>query len=165
MNWLPFGRETLVSALSKEELLERLATVTRGTRAEGLPELRPLFYGQVGEHGFRISRVIDKGDNFLPLLLGKVEATPRGSILFVRYQLFSTTRFFLWFWTGILLGFSLFFFLGSQQFLQGGVCLSLMGLNYVLAVFFFHRQLLPSKKLFQEVINFPPSDMESLRKL
>jgi hypothetical protein len=119
----------------------------------------------VGEHGFRISRVIDKGDNFLPLLLGKVEATPRGSILFVRYQLFSTTRFFLWFWTGILLGFSLFFFLGSQQFLQGGVCLSLMGLNYVLAVFFFHRQLVPSKKLFQEVINFPPSSVESSRKL
>ena len=85
MNWLPFGRETLVSALSKEELLDRLAAVTRGTRPEGLPELGPLFYGQVGVHGFRISRVIEKGDNFLPLLLGKVEDTPRGSILFVRY--------------------------------------------------------------------------------
>jgi hypothetical protein len=165
MNWLPFGRETLVSALSKEELLDRLAAVTRGTRAEGHPELRPLFYGQVEEHGFRISRVIEKGDNFLPLLLGKVEDTPRGSILFLRYQLFSITRFFLWFWTGILLGFSLFFFLGSQQFLQGGVCLSLMGLNYALAVFFFYRQLLPSKKLFQEVINFPSSSLESSRKL
>ena len=165
MNWLPFGRETLVSALSKEELLERLAAVTRGTRAEGLPEPRPLFYGQVEEHGFRISRVIERGDNFLPLLLGKVEDTPRGSILFLRYQLFSITRFFLWFWTGILLGFSLFFFLGSQQFLQGGVCLSLMGLNYALAVFFFHRQLEFSKKLFQEVINFPSSSLESSRKL
>ncbi len=165
MNWLPFGRETLVSPLSKEELLDRLAAVTRATRAEGLPEPRPLFYGQVEEHGFRISRVIEKGDNFLPLLLGKVEDTPRGSILFLRYQLFSITRFFLWFWTGILLGFSLFFFLGSQQFLQGGVCLSLMGLNYALAVFFFHRQLEPSKKLFQEVINFPSSSLESSRKL
>ncbi len=165
MNWLPFGRETLVSPLSKEELLDRLAAVTRGTRAEGLPEPRPLFYGQVEEHGFRISRVIEKGDNFLPLLLGKVEDTPRGSILFLRYQLFSITRFFLWFWTGILLGFSLFFFLGSQQFLQGGVCLSLMGLNYALAVFFFHRQLEFSKKLFQEVINFPSSSLESSRKL
>jgi hypothetical protein len=165
MNWLPIGRETLVSALSKEELLNRLATVTRGTRDEGPPEFRPLFYGQVGAHGFRIYRVIEKGDNFLPLLLGKVEDTPRGSILFLRYQLFSTTRFFLWFWTFILLGFSIFFFLGSQQFLQGGVCLSLMGLNYALAVFFFQRQLLLSKKLFQKVINFPSSNVESSRKL
>jgi len=165
MNWLPFGRETLVSALSKEELLERLAAVTRGTRADGLPELRPLFYGKVGDHGFRLSRVIEKGDNFLPLIQGKVEATTRGSILYVRYQLFSTTRFFLWFWTGILLGFSLFFFLVSQQFLQGGACLSLMAVNYALAVFFFHRQLVPSKKLFQEVINFPSSNVESSRKL
>ena len=165
MNWLPFGRETLVSALSKEEVLDRLAAVTRGTRTEGLPEIRPLFNGLVEADGFRLSRVIEKGDNFLPLLLGKVEDTPRGSILFLRYQLFSITRFFLWFWTGILLGFSLFFFLGSQQFLQGGVCLSLMGLNYALAVFFFHRQLLPSKKLFQEVINFPSSSLESSRKL
>ena len=165
MNWLPFGRETLVSALSKEELLERFAAVTRGTRAEGLPELRPLFYGKVGDHGFLLSRVIEKGDNFLPLIQGKVEATPRGSILYVRYQLFSTTRFFLWFWTGILLAFSLFFFSVSQQLLQGGVCVSLMGINYALAVFFFHRQLLPSKKLFKEVINFPPSSVESFPKL
>ena len=165
MNFLPFGRETLVSALSKEELLDRLAAVTRGTRREGLPEIRPLFNGLVGEEGFRLSRVIEKGDNFLPLLLGKVEATPRGSILYVRYQLFSTTRFFLWFWTGILLAFSLFFFSVSQQLLQGGVCLSLMGVNYALAVFFFHRQLVPSKKLFQEVINFPGSKVESSREL
>ena len=71
MNWLPFGRETLVSPLSKEELLDRLAAVTRGTRAEGLPEPRPLFYGQVEENGFRISRVIEKGDNFLPYSSGR----------------------------------------------------------------------------------------------
>jgi len=163
MNWLPFGRETLVSALSKEEVLDRLAAVTRGTRAEGLPEIRPLFNGLVETDGFRLSRVIEKGDSFLPLLLGKVEDTPRGSIIFARYQLFSTTRFFLWFWTLVLLSFSLFFFLVTNQFLQGGVCLFLSGVNYGLVVFFFHRQLLPSKKLFLEVINFPGSKVESSR--
>ena len=163
MNWLPFGRETLVSALSKEELLDRLAAVTRGTRKEGLPEIRPLFNGSVEEDGFRLSRVIEKGDNFLPLLLGKVEETPRGCIIFVRYQIFATTRFFLWFWTLVLLAFSLFFLLVTNQFLQGGACLSLTGVNYALAVFFFHRQLVPSKKLFQEVINFPASKIESSR--
>ena len=163
MNWLPFGRETLVSALSKEEVLDRLAAVTRGTRREGLPEIRPLFNGSVEEDGFRLSRVIEKGDNFLPLLLGKVEETPRGCIIFVRYQIFATTRFFLWFWTLVLMAFSLFFLLVTNQFLQGGACLSLTGVNYALAVFFFHRQLVPSKKLFQEVINFPASKIESSR--
>jgi hypothetical protein len=163
MNWLPFGRETLVSALSKEEVLDRLAAVTRGTGTEGLPEIRPLFNGRVEEDGFRLSRVIEKGDNFLPLLLGKVEDTPRGSIIFARYQLFSITRFFLWFWTVVLLAFCLFFFLVTNQFLQGGSCLLLVGVNYALAVFFFHRQLVPSKKLFQEVINFPAGKVESSR--
>ena len=163
MNWLPFGRETLVSALSKEEVLDRLAAVTRGTRTEELPEIRPLFNGRVEEDGFRLSQVIEKGDNFLPLLLGKVEDTPRGSIIFVRYQIFATTRFFLWFWTLVLLAFSLFFLLVTNQFLQGGACLFLSGVNYALAVFFFHRQLVPSKKLFQEVINFPASNLESSR--
>ena len=163
MNWLPFGRETLVSALSKEEVLDRLAAVTRGTRREGLPEIRPLFNGSVEEDGFRLSRVIEKGDNFLPLLLGKVEETPRGCSIFVRYQIFATTRFFLWFWTLVLMAFSLFFLLVTNQFLQGGACLSLTGVNYALAVFFFHRQLVPSKKLFQEVINFPASKIESSR--
>lgn len=165
MNWLPFGRETLVSALSKEELLERLAAVTRGAQAEWLPELPALFNGRVEANGFRISRVIEKGDNFLPLLLGKVEATPRGSILFLRYQLFSTTGFFLLFWTIVLFAASLFFFLVTHQLLQGGACLVLVGLNYTLVVFFFHRQLISSKKLFQEVINFPPSNLESSRLL
>jgi hypothetical protein len=117
----------------------------------------------VEEDGFRLSRVIEKGDNFLPLLLGKVEETPRGCIIFVRYQIFATTRFFLWFWTLVLLAFSLFFLLVTNQFLQGGACLSLTGVNYALAVFFFHRQLVPSKKLFQEVINFPASKIESSR--
>jgi hypothetical protein len=163
MNWLLFGRETLVSALSKEEVLDRLAAVTRGTRTEGLPEIRPLFNGRVEEDGFRLSQVIEKGDNFLPLLLGKVEDTPRGSIIFVRYQIFATTRFFLWFWTLVLLAFSLFFLLVTNQFLQGGACLFLSGVNYALAVLFFHRQLVPSKKLFQEVINFPASNLESSR--
>lgn len=163
MNWLPFSRETLVSSLSKNEVLDRLTAVTRGTRREELPEIRPLFNGLVETDGFRISRVIEKGDSFLPLLLGKVEGTPRGSIIFVRYQLFSTTRFFLWFWTGLLLAFSLFLFFVTNQFLEGGACLCFLVIHYTLAVFFFNRQLVFSKKLFQEVINFPGSKVESSR--
>lgn len=164
MNLLPFGRETLVSSLSKEQLLDRLSAVTRGAHSEGSPELPPLFNGRVEANRFRISRVIEKGDNFLPLLLGKVEHTPRGSILFLRYQLFSTTRFFLWFWTGILLAFALYFFIVTQQFFQGGICLFLLGFNYILAVVLFHRQLGYCKKLFKEVINFPASNVESASK-
>ena len=164
MNFLPFSCETLVSALSREELLNRLAAITRGARTEGLPELSPLFNGSVGEAGFCLSRVIQKGDSFLPLLLGKVESTPRGSILYIRYQLFSTTRFFLWFWTGVVLAFALYFFLVTHQFFQGGICLFLLGFNYILAVVLFHRQLGYSKKLFREVINFSTSNVKSASK-
>lgn len=164
MKWLPFSRETLVSSKSKEEILERLEAVTQVIQPEGLPEIRPFFYGSVGANGFRLSRAIDKGDNFLPLVIGTVEDTPRGSIIFVRYRLFASTLFFLWFWTAILLCFSIFFFLVFQQSLQGGVCLFLMVVNYALVVFFFHRQLGTSKKLFQEVISFPKGDVESFHK-
>jgi len=164
MNWLPFGRETLVSSLPKEQLLDRLSAVTRGAHSEGSPELPPLFNGRVEANGFRISRVIEKGDNFLPLLVGKVEGTPRGSILFLRYHLFSTSRFFLWFWTGVLLAFALYFFLVTQQHFQGGICLFLLGFNYILVLVLFHRKLGHCKKLLKEVINFPASNVESASK-
>lgn len=161
MNWLPFGNETLVSALSRTAFLHRLTEVTKGDQMEGLPEIRPLFNGRVDPEGFCISQAIDKGDSFLPLLVGRVEETPIGCIVFVRYKLFPTTRFFLWFWTSMLLSFSLYFFLVAQQTLQGVFCLILLGLNYTLAVFFFHWRLAPCKKLFKEVLSSPSNHSES----
>jgi hypothetical protein len=159
----PYRQETLVSPLSHQALLSQLSQVTRTQvasqqgKGEQLPSPKgkqTLFNGNIAAADFRLSQVLSKGNTFLPLLIGRVEATPRGCLLFIRYRLFPTAVFFLVFWTIVLLSFSVFYFFVEQQYLYGGLCLALALGNYAAAVFFFHRQLRRSRQLFQEVINF-----------
>lgn len=169
MHLFPYHQETLVSPLSQEALLSRLAEVTRmqtaAQEAKGgvLPLLaarQTLFNGTIGATGFRLSQVITKGNTFLPLLLGRVEATPRGCLLFIRYRLFPSALIFMIFWTVVLLSFSMFYFFVAQHYAYGALCLVLAVGNYVSAVFFFHRQLGRSRQLFQDVINFQERQLD-----
>jgi hypothetical protein len=165
----PYHQETLVSPLSQQALLSQLAQVTRTqvassqARGEELPQLegkQVVFNGAIGAADFRLSQVLRKGDTFLPLLLGRVEATPRGSLLFIRYRLFPSAVFFLVFWTFLLLSFSIFYFFVEQHYAYGALCLALVLGNYTAAVFFFHRQLKRSRQLFQDVINFQERQLD-----
>jgi hypothetical protein len=166
MYLLPFRSETLVSPLSKEVVQSKLARVTRPTLEKGHKggiDVRlgqSLFNGQVGEGTFSISRVLRKGDTFLPLLSGRVEATPRGSLIFLRYSMFPSARLFLLFWTLILLALAMAYSMGLQQVGKGLVCFALSGLNYGLALFFFHRQVRRSRELFLEVIHIQEKDVD-----
>lgn len=157
MNLLPYHSETLVSALSKKEILGHLIRVTREVnfldpRTHQNSKIK--FNGMIGQEGFRISKVINRGDTFLPLITGEVEATPRGSIIFMRYRLFPGAVFFLVFWSIILLAFSAFYFGPIDNYPYGFICLGLAILNYVLGIFFFHRQVKSSREVFHELINF-----------
>ena len=112
------------------------------------------FNGQIGHDGFRISKSIKRGDSFLALVTGDVEATPRGSIIFVKYSLFPTTIFFLVFWSIVLLSFAAYYFFAVQNLTYGSICLGLAILNYCLGILFFHRQVKASRDVFHELINF-----------
>lgn len=163
MNLLPFHSETLVSALTKEEVLGHLIRVTRevnflDARTQQDPKIR--FNGMIGREGFRISKAIKRGDSFLPLMTGEVESTPRGCIIFVRYSLFPTTVLFLSFWSVVLLAFAAYYLVGLQNINYGSICIALAVLNYGLGIFFFQRQVKASRELFHELINFEMKDKE-----
>ena len=109
MNLLPFHSETLVSALPKKEILGHLIRVTRevnflDSRTQINPKVK--FNGMIGQEGFRISKAINRGNTFLPLITGEVESTPRGSIIFMKYRLFPGAVFFLTFWSMICSAYS-----------------------------------------------------------
>ncbi len=157
MNLLPYHSETLVSALSKKEILGHLIRVTRevnymDSRTMQGPTVR--FNGMIGQEGFRISKVITRGNTFLPLIKGEIESTPRGSIIFLRYRLFPGAIFFLAFWSLILIAFSAFYLFLIGNLAYGLTCVGLAVLNYVLGMFFFHRQVKASREVFHELINF-----------
>jgi hypothetical protein len=161
LNLFPYHTETLVSSLSKGDVLGHLLRVTRevnflDARTYQNDSIR--FNGLVGREGFRISRSIKKGETFLPLVIGKVEETPRGSIIFLQYRLFPSALFFLIFWTVILTGFSLFYLLFLSKVFNGLLCLLLAATNYALGLMFFLRQLKLTKKVFHELINFQMKD-------
>lgn len=161
MNLVPFHTETFVSALSKKEVLGHLSKVTAEVnyldkRTQGGSQL--LFYGMVGQKGFRISKAIQKGDTFLPMLLGKVEETPRGSIIFLKYKLFPGAIFFLAFWSVILLAFSGYYFGVTAQYLYGSICLGLAIFNYLFALFLFQRQVKSSREIFYNLISYQLKD-------
>lgn len=163
MNLIPYHTETLVSPLSKEEVLGHLMRVTRevnflDSRTYQNEQIK--FNGMIGREGFRISRSIKKGDTFLPLLIGKLEDTPRGSIIFLEYRLFPSAVFFLAFWSVILLAFSAFYLFFLPNFTYSLICFLLAIGNYALGLLFFKRQFKLSREVFHQLINFQLKDKD-----
>lgn len=161
MNLWPSHTETLVSALSKEEVLSYLTKVTRETNFldQRTQHKKPiLFNGIIGKNGFRVSKVVDKADSFLPVILGKIEMTPRGSIIFLKYKLFPGSLSFMIFWSLVLIAFSLFYFFLRSNFLYGSICIGLGVINYLVALYFFNRQVKNSRKVFYKIITFEMKD-------
>jgi hypothetical protein len=161
LNLLPYDSETLVSALSKEEVLGHLNRVTKEvnfldlrTQTQG----NIIFNGLIGRNGFRISKVVDRADTFLPLILGKVEATPRGSIIFINYRFFPGALFFLGFWSIILIAFTAYYSFLIPNYGHASLCFTLALANYVIAMYLFNRQVKSSRKVFHQLINFQMKD-------
>lgn len=161
MRLWPIHSETLVSALSKEEVLAQLNRVT-GEEDYLDPRSRPvkpkLFNGIVGKNGFRISKVVRRADTFLPIIQGKIESTPRGSILFISYKLFPGSLSFLLFWSVMLAGFTIYYLLFAPNMLYAFICLTLGVINHGLAMYFFDRQVKRSREVFFQLINFQMKD-------
>ncbi|MEB2774808.1 hypothetical protein SYJ56_05790 [Algoriphagus sp. D3-2-R+10] len=161
MNLLPYDSETLVSALSKEEVLGHLNRVTREVNyldQRSLSKDGIIFNGLIGQNGFRISKVVNRADTFLPLILGKIETTPRGCILFIDYRLFPGALFFIAFWSIILLAFTAFYSFLLPNYAYASISF-IIGLgNYIVAMYFFNRQVKASRKVFHQLIDFQMKD-------
>lgn len=161
IHWLPIHTETLVSSFSKKEVMKSLNKVTEEInyldRRSG-PSKGVLFNGLVGESGFRISKVVDRGDTFLPLILGDIEDTPRGSIIFLKYRLFPGAIFFLAFWSVVLLAFAALCTWVNPNYTYAVICLALALANYFISNFFFQRQVKLSREIFMKLISFQMKD-------
>lgn len=97
---LPTHRETFVSPLTPEEILEqfRLVSTERLLDQNLVTGENILFTGWVKRSHFRLSLKIRRPNSYMPLIKGRVEGTSGGCIVFVDYQLFPSTRMFITFW-------------------------------------------------------------------
>lgn len=62
-----------------------------------------LFTGWFGKDRFRISMKISRPNNYVPLVIGQIENTSSGSLLFINYTLFPSTKMFFIFWNLFIL--------------------------------------------------------------
>jgi hypothetical protein len=97
INLLPSHDETLVLPVSAIEVFNRLSRVI-GNDVSATQDRSILFSGWIKQDRFRISQKINRPNNYIALIRGKIEPTSSGCLVFIDYQLFSTTRLFLIFW-------------------------------------------------------------------
>jgi hypothetical protein len=145
----PYYRQTLVSAFSQEQILERLMEVTKEHIEAGYLAGKYEFNGRIGDAEFQLSRMITQPNTFLPLIKGKIESTKAGSILFVTFEMFYTTKILLFIWT--VIPFMIFLI---NLILLDGYFYALLALffglfNYVVTLANFHRQ----RRISMEILN------------
>ncbi len=112
MTILPGQDETIILAQSKEEVIAKLVNATTPrilVQNQESPHYK--FTGWVHKEKFRISLKINRPNNYVPLIIGRVDSSSSGSLLFIHYRLFPSTKMFLMFWSlfvlfaGILLSY------------------------------------------------------------
>jgi len=156
MNPFPNHSEVLVSPLKKKEVEMRLEKVTQDINFldyEQRIQKGFKFNGKVEKDSFSLSLVIDRPDSFLPLILGSIEETPKGCILFLRYRLFPSSTFFLGFWTVVTLALAAFFGFASQKPVYAGISILACIGNYYFAWNYFKRKIKISQQIFHGMLN------------
>jgi type IV secretory pathway TrbL component len=125
MQLWPGKSEMVVSNLPSQEVFRRLHLAVKPADFQSYqnraldytPEDIFLFNGKVSDTGFAISQMVQKPDNFLPLIKGKVEHTSSGSLIYVKYVLFPSVKFFLGFWFMLMLLFSMISYVQGENML------------------------------------------------
>lgn len=104
MTLLPGHYETFVLDQTQEQVIKKISAVTTSkVRFQNQKGAKYRFTGWVKENRFRIALKITKPNNYIPLILGKVDPTTNGCLIFVNYQLFPVTKMFLLFWSFFIL--------------------------------------------------------------
>lgn len=156
MYLLPIEREIWVLPYSQDEVFTKLWKVTKPvlpeTQIPDVPESTFLFNGWVKKNQFKISKKITRANNFLPIVYGDVESTSKGSIVFIRYQLFFATIVFLVFWSVVTILFAIYFYVYEKIYLYSGISIAAGMANYIIAVLNFKKQVKLSSKLLRQTI-------------
>jgi len=157
MKFFPSENETLIITPSADQaqmiLWKRVKPPPNLSETIPISDSEFLFNGVVKDGRFRISLIIKYPDNFLPLILGRIEDAPHGSLILVEYRLFFGTRLFLTFWTLItgLLGFYLVLF--ESLWSYGFLVWALGGLNQVVTHYNFLKSVKKSSSVLHSLFH------------
>jgi hypothetical protein len=157
MNLLPYQQSILVLPFTAQEIISKLSPTVRPFQEEEYLSGKPIdifvFNGWVKENRFRISRRITHAENFLPLILGKIEPTSKGSIVFVTYRIFPTVLFFMGFFCLILLGSAAYYAFTEKNWLTAGFVLLITVGVYAISILDFNQKVKLSRNLLEKTLS------------
>ena len=142
---LPAYHETIVLPHPAAEVYNTLAASTSNKPFIQSDEQVLFFNGWVKEGRFRLSLRVHRANHYLPLVFGQIESTSSGSILFIDYKLFPTTRLLLTFWTLLLLLGSVFSAYQTRNILYLGGGTAIIALIHTIVWSNFKLQLKPTR--------------------
>lgn len=110
----PSERFKMTTYLSPEEVIKKLSEVVEPTSSQ--IQIRPNksdkpYQGQIGEHSFKISRIIYSRNSFLPEIKGRIQPQGRGSQIEIEIKLDPFVIIFMYFWLSMV-ALGAFIFLG-----------------------------------------------------
>lgn len=156
MNLWPSREHTIVTGWSKPELLQRIARHTQEVDSEFITE-QPLFNGKISGNGFRISSVIKTPQNALPLIVGELEETSRGTILFLRMRLFPAAILYLKVFSLLAAIIGIIFIVLARLALPGITAFALGIFNYLIITVNFQKHAKRSVSELEKLLEEPAS--------
>jgi hypothetical protein len=165
LNLLPFQSITLVSNESMDMIFQKMTNAVRPphiprtyTLHTELTVLRRksnepyLFEGKLRENEFKIFLHSNYPEHFTPLIVGKIEPTSRGSIIFLTYQLMKGT-WFIW-GLGLLVFGALLLLWGFLQpnWANFGLTWAFFGAGYSVFLFNFRQKVKASHHVLVRIL-------------
>ena len=154
--FIPKKTETLVLPSSSTDLIKNLEEIvyTTQNKQDGVSEKdNQRFIGTIEDNAFVLSLKLNKADNFIPLIRGNIEDTSKGSIVFLKYTLFKSTRMFLGFWTILIFLLSFLLIVFQDKPMYGSIALLVSLANYAVTVINFNRKVKLSRAFLMEVFS------------
>lgn len=164
--WIFYEQQTLVLTFSAEELCEKLSQKTKPIQGttdnfdevyfrrfrERNAGINFYFRGKVTEEKISIYQALNYPEYFLPRIKGTIAETSQGCILFVKYQLFPSSKWFLLLSLFILACIALTFLLVAQNWLNF-ILVWMIGLGvYTIILSNFHRKVRISQNLLSKTL-------------
>lgn len=150
---LPHFQETVISTQPSEFVISKIdAATSTKLLLQNQNDPTYFFIGWVREGRFRISLKINRPNNYLPLVIGNIEPTSNGCIVFLSYRLFPTTKMFLVFWDLFVLIVSIIAVYQYQTFLYGVLGVLLVVFIQWVAWSNFNLQLKRTRELLINIL-------------
>lgn len=159
LKYLPFENITYKTRLKEAEVIQRISDIVGSKRSifEAFKQQKKPYEGSFRDNTFKISRVINYRNSFLPVISGTIQKEFDGTIIKVKMRLYPFVSVFAVIWlTGVLLAGAGMFLHGLLQSTFNWFSLVPLGMfvfGYGLTMGAFKYETRKSKEYFRELFD------------